>query len=173
MGNPYVGEIRIFAGNFPPQGWAFCDGTFLPIDQYFVLFQLIGTTYGGNGQTTFALPDLRSRIPLHMGQAQGLSRYLLSQNGGVESVSLATTQIPQHPHPLTVSGTAGTASSPRGNSPGASPSISIYRVGSATDTLSQTALPTVTGQNQPHNNIQPLQALNFIIALFGSYPPPQ
>ena len=163
----------MFAGTFSPQGWAFCDGTLLFIQEFDTLFQVIGTTYGGNGVNNFALPDLRSRIPLHMGQAQGLSRYILAQNGGVESVTLVTGQLPAHTHSLTVSGAPGTASSPRANSPGASPSISIYRVGAATDALAQNALPTYAGQNQPHSNIQPLQAINFIISLFGIFPPPQ
>ena len=172
MGNPYVGEIRIFAGDFAPLNWAFCDGTLLSIAQYDVLFNLLGTTYGGNGQTTFALPDLRSRVPLHMGQGSGLSPYSLGQNAGVESVTLATAQIPQHNHSLAVSGTPGSAGSPRGNSPGISGTASIYRVGTAADALSHNALPTITGQNLPHSNIQPLQALNFIIALYGIYPQP-
>ena len=172
MGNPYVGEIRIFAGNFAPVNWAFCDGTILSIAQYDVLFNLLGTTYGGNGQTTFALPDLRSRVPLHMGQGSGLSSYSLGQNAGVESVNLITAQLPQHNHSLTVSGSSGTAGSPRGNSPGVSGTASIYRVGTATDVLSQKALPTLTGGSQAHSNIQPLLALNFIIALYGIYPQP-
>src|ERR1700726_881868 len=98
MAQPYVGEIRIFAGNFAPSGWMFCEGQLLPISEYETLFNLIGTTYGGDGQTTFALPDLRGRVPISMGQAPNTSNYTIGQNGGTESITLSNAQMPQHSH---------------------------------------------------------------------------
>src|SRR5437870_1250464 len=111
MGEPYVGEIRLFAGNFPPNGWMFCEGQLLPISENEVLFQLIGTTYGGDGQSTFALPDLRGRVPIHQGTGSGLSTYILGENGGVEEVTLTTQQIPIHTHPALCVTSGGSASS--------------------------------------------------------------
>jgi microcystin-dependent protein len=170
MSNPYLGEVRLFAGNFAPAGWNFCDGSLLPISQYTALYNLLGTNYGGDGQNTFALPDLRSRVPIHMGQGAGLSAYALAQNGGVEMVTVTAAQLPAHTHSLTVSGTAATAATPIGNFPGASGTISIYRPGSATAALAAGALPTAAGQSLPHNNIQPVLGISFIIALEGIYP---
>jgi len=170
MSNPYIGEIRLFGGNFAPVDWNFCDGSLLQISQYTALFNLLGTYYGGDGTQTFALPDLRSRIPIHMGQGAGLTNYPLAASGGVETVVVSVAQLPAHTHSLTVSGTAGTASSPIGNFPGATSSVSLYRTGTATVALAAGALPTAAGSNLPHNNIQPIQGLSFIIALFGIYP---
>src|SRR5262245_24456486 len=118
MSDPYVGDIRIFGGNFAPLGWAFCDGRLLPISENEVLFQLIGTTYGGDGQETFALPDLQGRIPIHMGQGPGLSNFVLGEQGGVESVTLNTNQIPVHSHQLGAADGA-TGATPAGAVPGA------------------------------------------------------
>src|SRR5438309_4954850 len=108
MAQPYVGEIRMFAGNFAPAGWMFCEGQLLPISEYETLFQLIGTTYGGDGQSTFALPDLRGRVPIHQG-SNGTSTYNLAENGGVETVTLTTNQIPGHTHPAIATAVAATA----------------------------------------------------------------
>src|SRR2546426_10537790 len=114
MSQPYIGEIRMFGGNFAPAGWAFCNGQQMAIDQNTALFQLIGTTYGGDGQTTFALPDLQSRIPIHQGQGSGLSNYTIGQSGGVESVTLTTNQISAHNHPALCSSVGGNSSDPAG-----------------------------------------------------------
>src|SRR5439155_25945975 len=110
MAQPYVGEIRMFAGNFAPAGWMFCEGQLLPISEYETLFNLIGTTYGGDGQSTFALPDLRGRIPLHFGNG-----FTLAETGGVETVTLTASQIPAHTHPLVASGPAANQTNPTGN----------------------------------------------------------
>src|SRR5689334_22943703 len=126
MPEPYVGEIRLFAGNFNPNGWMFCNGQLLPISENEVLFQLIGTTYGGDGQSTFALPNLQSRLPLHQGTGGG-STYVIGQTGGVESVTLSVQQIPQHTHPLLASTDPGTQASPAGGVLAALSPVSIYR----------------------------------------------
>ena len=166
MAQPYVGEIRIFAGNFAPTGWMFCEGQLLPISQNETLFQLIGTTYGGDGQATFALPDMRGRIPLHQG-----SGFTLAETGGAETITLTTSQTPAHTHPLTASTSAGTQNSPSNSVTAASPSVTLY-TGDVTDSnMAATAVGTVGG-SQPHNNFQPYLCLNFIISLFGIFPSP-
>src|SRR3981189_1210253 len=121
MAQPYVGEIRMFAGNFAPAGWMFCEGQLLPISEKETLFQLIGTTYGGDGQSTFALPDLRGRVPIHFGNG-----FILAETGGAEEVTLTVQQIPAHSHPLLASTGAGTVNTPGGNGPGASPPVPLY-----------------------------------------------
>src|SRR4051794_18544652 len=149
MAQPYVGEIRIFAGNFAPAGWMFCEGQLLPIAENETLFQLIGTTYGGDGQVTFALPDLRGRIPVHMGAG-----FVLAQTGGAEAVTLTTQQIPVHTHPLLATTDAGSAASPEGNVLAASGSSNVYRPAPAASALTPTSIAP-TGASQPHTNFQP------------------
>ncbi len=166
MAQPYVGEIRIFAGNFAPAGWMFCEGQLLPISEYDTLFNLIGTTYGGDGQSTFALPDLRGRFPIHQGNG-----FTLAENGGVETVTLTTNQIPVHSHPALVSGDSAPGNNPVGNVAGAGTTISLYRVGVPNSALAPVAI-LATGGSQPHNNFQPYLCVDFIISLFGIYPSP-
>jgi microcystin-dependent protein len=167
MAQPYVGEIRMFAGTFNPVGWMFCDGGTLPISEYETLFNLIGTTYGGDGQSTFGLPDLRGRIPLHQGNG-----FILAENGGVEEVTLTTQQIPSHSHPMLASQNTGTGSNPGGNVlDQMSGAILMYKAQPATTPLSPKAIGGVGG-SQPHTNFQPYLCINFIISLFGIFPSP-
>ncbi len=171
MAQPYIGEIRIFAGNFAPVGWMFCEGQQLPISENEALFQLIGTTYGGDGQETFNLPDLRGRIPIHQGQGPGLQNYILAQTGGVEEITLTTQQMPAHTHPLLASTAVGTAASPQGSVLAASGSSNVYRPGPASVALSNQTVGPVGG-SQPHTNFQPYLCVDFIISLFGIFPSP-
>jgi microcystin-dependent protein len=158
----------MFGGNFAPAGWAFCDGSLLAIADNDALFILIGTTYGGDGQTTFALPDLRSRAPMHMGQGPGLSSHTIGESGGVETVTLTTSQIPAYSHaPLAVSG-SGDQSTPL-NGVWAGAADSHYTSNAPSLALNPT-LGSPAGGNQPHDNLMPYQAVNFIISLFGIYP---
>src|SRR5437016_2120519 len=152
MAQPYVGEIRMFGGNFAPAGWMFCEGQLLPISDYDTLFQLIGTTYGGDGQSTFALPDLRGRLPIHMGTGQ--STYTIGQNGGVEQVTLTANQIPAHSHPFLGSLNAGIQHSSVGFMPAASNVVKIYAASAPSGNLAAQALLS-DGGSQPHNNFQP------------------
>ena len=167
MAQPYVGEVRIFAGNFAPAGWMFCDGQLLPISEYETLFNLIGTTYGGDGQSTFALPDMRGRIPLHFG-----SGFTLAETGGVETVTLTTSQVPGHNHPVLATANPASGTVPSGNvlpATGAASTITAY----GTDAPLFQLLPQTigsTGGSQPHNNFQPYLCLSFIISLFGIFP---
>jgi len=168
---PFVGEIRMFAGNFPPAGWMFCEGQLIPISENETLFNLIGTTYGGDGQSTFALPDLRGRLPLHMGTGPGGTTYQLAETGGAESVTLTTQQIPQHAHALLASTSTGTQNAPTNNVTAASPSVTLY-IGDAPDSnLAANAL-SPAGGSQPHENLQPYLCIDFIISLYGIYPSP-
>lgn len=170
MAQPYVGEIRLFAGNFAPAGWALCDGSVLSIAQNDVLFNLIGTTYGGDGQNTFALPDLRGRVPLHQGQGPGLSPYVIGQAAGTEQVTLIAQQLPSHTHVLhatTADATVG--ASVAGNLTGKAATTSLYGSTPGGGALAAQAL-TASGGNQPHNNMAPFLGLNFIISLFGIFP---
>ena len=169
MGQPYVGEIRLFAGNFAPVGWAFCDGQTLAISENETLFQLIGTQYGGDGQATFNLPDLRGRVPLHLGTGAG-GTYNLADQGGVESVTLTTQQIPAHSHALVVSGDTGTESNPTDNVLGANPTVQLFRPGTANQAFDPSAV-TPVGTSQPHDNLQPYIAIHYIFALFGVFVP--
>jgi microcystin-dependent protein len=169
MSEPYVGEIRMFAGNFPPVGWMFCDGQVLPIDHYEVLFDLIGTTYGGDGQTTFALPDLRGRVPLHWGQSPGTSSYVLGQSGGAESVALNPQQLPSHAHALSASTQPAGAAHDATDALGSSTKASYYGGGTPNVPMDSQAFST-SGGGQPHSNVAPFVALNYIIALFGIFP---
>jgi microcystin-dependent protein len=163
VAQPYVGEIRMFAGNFAPAGWMFCEGQLLPISEYETLFNLIGTTYGGDGQSTFALPDLRGRIPLHFGNG-----FTLAETGGVETVTLTVSQIPAHSHPLLATGAAANATNPTGDVL-AKPDKNLYRPGPATVPMSPLDVSS-TGGSQPHNNFQPYLCVDFILSLFGIFP---
>jgi len=166
MSTPYIGEIRVFAGNFAPVGWLLCQGQILPISQYDVLFNLIGTTYGGDGQNTFALPNLASRIPYHQG-----SGYTLGQMGGVESVTLITQQIPVHTHQATANTPNANQNSPAGNVWGASTLSAYTKANPSNCNLNPQAL-LPSGGSQPHDNMPPYLCLNFIIATEGIYPSP-
>jgi len=169
MSNPYIGEIRMFGGNFPPSGWAFCDGQLLPISENDALFNLIGTTYGGDGQSTFALPDLRGRVPIHLGTGPGLGTYSIGEQAGVESVTLTTQQIPTHTHPWMASTGPGTSNTPVNNVGGSPPVMKPYRLGTPGDAMSQVTIQPAGGQ-QPHENLQPYLTISFIISLFGIFP---
>ena len=168
MAQPYVGEIRMFAGNFAPAGWMFCEGQLLPISENETLFNLIGTTYGGDGQTTFALPDLRGRVPIGMGQGSGLTARQLAETGGTESVTLTTQQIPSHNHAMVASNDIPTLSTPANNVTGQA-AAKLYRPGTPSVALDPQALGTVGG-SQPHTNFQPYLCVDFIISLFGIFP---
>lgn len=167
MAQPYVGEIRMFGGNFAPAGWMFCEGQLLPISENETLFNLIGTTYGGDGQSTFALPDLRGRLPMHMGNG-----FILAETGGAEEITLTTQQIPAHTHPFVCANAAGTQGSPVNFVPAASNTVSIYKVPVAALTPMAAQAVGPTGGSQPHNNFQPYLCVDFIISLFGIFPPP-
>ena len=167
MPEPYVGEIRMFGGNFAPAGWSFCDGQLMPISQNDVLFTIIGTTYGGDGQETFALPNLQSRVPMHAGNG-----FTLGQAAGTESVTLTTQQIPIHNHALIVTTAGGSSSSPTGNILAQSPAIKMY-LGAAPTVALNAQTVTPTGGSQPHENMQPFLVISFIISLFGRFPSPQ
>lgn len=170
MSSPYIGEIRMFGGNFAPAGWAFCDGSIIAISENDALFTLIGTTYGGDGQETFALPDLRGRLPIHTGSGPGLSNRILAETGGTESVSLSTTQIPAHAHALLGSSSQASALNPAGAVVASPTNIDLYRPGSTpTQALASNAISPVGG-SQPHDNTQPFLCISFIISLFGIFP---
>lgn len=173
MADPFVAEIRIFPFNFAPKGWAFCDGQILPISQNTALFSLLGTTYGGNGQTTFALPNLQGRVPVHPGQGPGLSEHVLGEEGGSGTVTLLQSEVPAHTHALAASAAAAYARSPSGelfaNQNGGVNSYATL-AGAPTALLASAASETVGG-GQPHNNMAPYLVLNFCIALQGVYPP--
>jgi len=168
MSQPYVGEIRMFGGNFAPAGWMFCEGQLLPISEYDTLFNLIGTTYGGDGQSTFALPDLRGRLPIHMGQGGGLSSRTIGENGGVETVTLTTNQIPSHSHVALGQSATGNQSSPSGNVWAAS-SLNQFSSSAANVTMSPASVGN-NGGSQPHDNFMPYLCVSFIISLFGVFP---
>ncbi|HEU0134387.1 MAG TPA: tail fiber protein [Allosphingosinicella sp.] len=173
MAQPYVGEIRMFAGNFNPVGWEFCSGQLMPISENETLFQLIGTTYGGDGESTFALPNLQSRMPLHMGTGSSGTTYQLGEMAGVESVTLTTSQIPSHTHPLMASTDSGLLTNPAGNVAGALSPVSIYKANVTPPNLPMNASSvTPQGGSQPHDNMQPFLCINYIISLFGLYPQP-
>jgi microcystin-dependent protein len=170
--DPFVAEIRIFPFNFAPKGWAFCDGQILPLSQNTALFSLLGTTYGGDGKSNFALPDMQGNAPMHPGQGPGLSLHDLGETGGSETVSLLESEIPGHLHNVTASSQDGLDSHPAGNYPAQGIGINLYM---------PQGTPTIVGMNdnsvapaggdQPHNNMQPYLTLNFCIALQGVFPP--
>lgn len=168
MSEPFVGEIRMFAGNFAPRGWAFCDGQLLAVSQNDALFSLLGTIYGGDGRTTFGLPDLRGRVPIHAGQGPGLNNRRLGARGGAENVTLTVNQLPGHSHTIQASADAATGPNPGGEVLAETSSDRSYR--DAADTaLSSNALSSVGG-SRSHPNLMPYLCVHFIIALFGIYP---
>lgn len=168
MGEPYIGEIRMFAGNFNPAGWAFCDGALMPISENDALFTLIGTTYGGDGQETFALPDLRGRLPIHQGGG-----FTLGQNGGVEEVTLTTNQIPAHTHPLLCAASGGTPNSnPQGGYWGPSDQTQYSTAAGTVQMGNPNITAAPAGGSQPHSNFMPYLCIQYIISLFGVFPPP-
>jgi len=176
MSDPYIGEIRMFGGNFAPVGWEFCYGQLMPISENDALFALIGTTYGGDGQETFGLPDLRGRVPIHQGTVQG-NTFVLAEQSGTETVTLTTQQLPSHTHPPLSSSAPGTASSPQGNvwaaaSTGAQMYFQAPPPPPSPPPLVQMdpAAISPNGGSQPHDNMAPYLAVSFIISLFGIFP---
>ena len=167
---PYIGEMRWFAGFFAPRGWAFCSGQLLAISQNNALFSILGTTYGGDGRTTFGLPDLRGRAPVHFGQGPGLANRTLGQRFGAETANLTTNQLPAHSHTLQGSTNSATQTDPTGNVLGTLQGDSIYAVAGGTQVVMHTDAISNTGGNQSHPNMQPSLGLNCIIALFGTFP---
>lgn len=169
MAQPYVGEIRMFAGNFAPNGWMFCEGQTLPIAENEVLFQLIGTTYGGDGEQTFNLPNLASRVPIHMGTGPDGTTYQIGEMAGTEQVTLTVQQIPNHSHPLTASLAQATEQAPAGAVLAQSTVADMYIQDSPDGTLAASAVGPAGG-SQPHENTQPFLCINHIISLFGIFP---
>jgi len=168
MSEPFIGEIKLFAGNFAPRGYALCDGALLPISQYQALFSLLGTFYGGDGRTTFALPDLRGRVPLHFGQGAGLTSRQLGQKVGNETETLTVNQLPSHNHPSASTDTA-TLGNPAAHVVGHTGTDVLYAEGAPNVSLAPAANQSVGG-NQSHNNLMPVLGLYFIIALQGVFP---
>jgi microcystin-dependent protein len=175
MSEPYIGEIRMFAGNYAPAGWMLCNGQSLPISENDVLFQLIGTTYGGDGQQSFNLPNMQSRIPIHMGNGPDGTNYQLAEAGGVESVTLSTQQIPSHNHLVLITDAAAVAS-PTNASFAASTSSqagsNAYNADEDPGTTLAPGMVGASGGSQPHDNCQPFLCVNFIISLHGIFPQP-
>jgi microcystin-dependent protein len=168
MGQPYVGEIRMFGGNFAPAGWMFCEGQLLPISENETLFQLLGTTYGGDGESTFALPDLRGRLPIHQGNG-----FILAETGGAEEVTLTVNQIPSHTHAFLASTDSAVSAGPGGNVPSTTNVAKKVYAGPASAPTAMSALAIgPTGGSQPHTNFQPYLCVSFIISLFGLFPSP-
>jgi microcystin-dependent protein len=166
MAQPYVGEIRIFAGNFAPAGWMFCEGQLLPISENETLFNLIGTTYGGDGQSTFGLPDLRGRLPIHQGNG-----FTLAETGGAEQVTISINTMPSHTHPLVGSNDTATGNAPSNNVLAATTGATILAYGNL-NPISPIASQSISsvGGSQPHDNFQPYLCLDFIISMFGVFP---
>ena len=174
MSNPYIGEIRIFAGSFAPAGWAFCNGQLMPISENDALFVVLGTTYGGDGQETFALPDLQGRLPIHMGTATNGITYQIGEKAGVESVTLSTQQIPSHAHTPIANSNAGTLSNPGGatwSAAGTGEQCYTQPPNPPAGTMNVNGIG-ITGGSQPHSNMGPYLVLSFIISLFGLFPSP-
>lgn len=170
--DPFVAEIRIFPFNFAPKGWAFCDGQILPLSQNTALFSLLGTTYGGDGKSNFALPNMQGNAPMHPGQGPGLSLHDLGETGGSDTVTLLESEIPSHSHSLMAGATSSTKSDPQGNSltrigSGATP----YKAAGSAQVVMASQSLAPAGGDQPHNNMQPYLTLNFCIALQGVFPP--
>jgi microcystin-dependent protein len=170
MSQPFVGEIRMFGGNFAPSGWAMCQGQLIAISENDTLFQLIGTTYGGDGQSTFALPDLQGRVPIHQGQGPGITQnYTIGEKAGVENVTLTTGQLPVHTHSLLASTNNALNTSPTNNVLAAGITTKMYTEDVANQAMNAGAI-TPVGGSQPHDNMQPFLVLTFIISLFGVFP---
>ena len=173
MGEPFVGEIRMFAGTFNPSGWAMCDGALLPISENEVLFQLIGTTFGGDGQETFALPNLQGRLPVHNGTSSSNgTTFTLGEMSGVEEVTLTTQQITTHTHPLLCAASGGTPNSNPKDGYWAPSDISMYGAAANVQMGNPAISSGIAGGSQPHTNFMPYLCINFIISLFGVYPSP-
>jgi microcystin-dependent protein len=171
MGEPYVGEIRMFGGSFAPAGWAMCQGQLMPISENDTLFNLIGTTYGGDGQETFGLPDLQGRAPVHMGQGPGISQnYVIGEKAGVESVTLTTNQIPIHTHSFVASSDAGQSAQPQNALFALLPTGNLYTQPQQPAVNLNSNMLSAAGGSQPHENIQPYLCITFIISLFGVFP---
>jgi microcystin-dependent protein len=170
MSEPFIGEIRMFAGTFAPRGWAFCDGQLLAISQNDALFSLLGTIYGGDGRTTFGLPDLRGRIPVHAGHGPGMSDRILGFKGGSEQVTLTTNQLPLHDHPAQALSKPGDSSNPENRHWAATSDKPPYYSGSGPDLDMAANALTSAGGNQAHTNMMPFLCIHFIIALIGIYP---
>ncbi|WOD42074.1 phage tail protein [Hwangdonia lutea] len=168
--DPFIGQISMFAGNFAPRGWAFCDGQLLPISQYSALFSILGTTYGGDGRTTFALPDLRGRVPMHNGNGPGLTSRQLGQKFGSETNTLTVNQMPSHSHTVNAVTEDGNQSVPIGNLPAGTKVLDKEYSNAASNTTMNANMINASGNNQPVNNIQPVLVINYIIALQGVYP---
>ncbi|MDG0855623.1 phage tail protein [Roseateles puraquae] len=171
MPDPYVGELRLFAGTFAPSGWALCQGQLVPISESDMLFNLIGTTYGGDGQNNFALPDLRGRVPVHQGQGPGLTPRTIGQSGGSESVTLQTSEVPVHTHTLFASTAAASGGTPAGQVL-ATTTAATYAPGPVTSAMAAGAITSSGDNPQPHENMAPTVTLNYIISLYGIYPSP-
>ncbi len=170
MSEPFVGEVRIFAGNFAPRGWAFCDGQLLAVSQNDALFSLLGTIYGGDGRTTFGLPDLRGRIPIHAGTGPGMSPRRLGAKAGEEKVTVTVNQLPSHTHGMQASSDSGSVASPTGATVGRTTNFDLYRAGGVpTADMAGAAISNVGG-SRSHTNLQPFLCVHFIVALFGIYP---
>src|SRR3954451_6769424 len=169
MAQPYVGEIRMFAGNFAPAGWAMCIGQLMPIAENDTLFTLIGTTYGGDGQETFGLPDLQGRIPIHQGQGSGLSNYTIGEKAGVEDVTLTTQQMPTHNHAFTASTAGGQFPVPQDHIPASPPVAKLYRPDTPSASYPSSMVQPAVG-SQPHDNMMPYIVINYISSLFGIFP---
>lgn len=169
MSEPFVGEVRMFAGNFAPRGWAFCDGQLLAVSQNDALFSLLGTIYGGDGRTTFGLPDLRGRIPIHAGSGPGLSPRRLGAKAGAEKVTLTVNQMPSHNHRMQASQDAGNSALPSGGVPASTGAVRLFSPTFQATPMNSSTLNT-TGGSRSHTNLQPFLCINFIIALFGIYP---
>ena len=169
MGEPYVGEIKMFGGTFAPAGWAFCSGQLLPISENETLFNLIGTTYGGDGQETFALPDLQGRAPMHMGTGKAGTPYTIGENGGVESVTLQANTTPIHTHAFIASTAVANSNTPVNQVIAQSTQRAAYFEAGSTTALAGSAISPIGG-SQPHENLQPYLVISFIISLFGVFP---
>ena len=174
MSEPFIAEIRIFAGNFAIRGWAFCNGQLLPIAQNTALFSLIGTTYGGDGRTTTALPNLQGRAPMHPGRGPGLTARRLGQRGGIEEITLSEDQTPAHSHTFNAKTLPGARApgqdNPSGNMYATSKNMRSYSTSSDGNTFNTGVLSTTDGGGESHENMQPFLTLNYIIALQGAYP---
>ena len=173
MAEPYMGEIRMFAGNFAPAGWMFCEGQVLPISDNMTLYQLIGTTYGGDGQETFNLPNLQSRVPNHMGTLSSTgTTFTIGQQGGAETVTLTTQQLPTHTHPLLGADVQGTLPDPANNVTARSHTANVFLYLEDVPSIAMANAIGPAGGSQPHDNIQPYLCVSFIISLYGIFPHP-
>jgi microcystin-dependent protein len=172
MAQPFVGEIRMFGGSFAPVGWEMCWGQLLPISEYETLFNLIGTTYGGDGQETFGLPDLQGRVPVHMGKGPAISQtYTIGERAGTEEVTLTQQQMPAHNHAMLASTGGGSSPNPEGNVLGSPPAVTLFLRENPETNLPASMVQSVGG-SQPHENRMPFLAVTYIISLFGIFPPP-